>query len=367
MKILILAQTPPPFHGQSIMQQYLVHAKWKWCEKKFIRLDFSKSIEEVGNFNLKKVIKLFNIILKVWRIRLNGRLDILFYPPSGPHKIPFYRDILLLLFIRWCTKKIIFQFHAGGFDILYNKLNLIEKFWALKAYNNPDAIMILSSDLKSEVDWIKPKTSFIIPNGVEDHYYDYSLKRLNNRNIVILTVGMISESKGILTSIEAAKILKKNDYKFIWNFIGGFQSFKIKKKIEEKLYEYKLNDYLNFLGSIYGEQKFDFFSNAHIFCFPSYENEAMPIALLEAMMMSLSIVSTNLRCIPHIIDNNENGLLVPVKDPQKLAEAIEKLINHVELRNMMGINARKKYLKEYTIEKHLKRIEDIFKEVAFNF
>lgn len=365
MKILILAQIPPPYHGQSIMQQYLVNASWEWCEKQFIRLNFSKSIEEVGNFRLKKIVDAFRIILKVWKIRLNKDIDVLFYPPAGPNKVPFYRDILLLFFIRRCTRKIIFHFHSGGFDLLLSKLNPLQKFFALKVYNNPDAVIILSSYLKSEVHWIKPKELYIIPNGVEDYYSANSLANKDNEKPIILTAGIISEAKGIFISMEAARILKESNYKFTWNFIGEFKFSKIKKEAEKKILEYDLKENIKFLGKIDGEEKFKLYSLTDIFCFPSYENEGMPLVLLEAMMMSLSIVATNWRGIPDIIDNNINGLLVPIKDPQKLAEAIEKLINNREIRNNLALNARKKYLREFTIKKHLKRMEEVFKEVAF--
>ncbi|MEJ2615463.1 MAG: glycosyltransferase family 4 protein [Ignavibacteriaceae bacterium] len=366
MKILILAQIPPPYHGQLIMQQYLVNATWEWCEKIFVQLDFSKSAAEVGNFRFNKIFRLINIVIKVWRIRLKGKPDIIFYPPSGPHKIPFYRDVLILVFTRWCTRKIVFQFHAGGFDILLKKLNPIEKHLAHIAYKNANATIILSPKFKDEIKWIKPKKVYVVPNGIKDHFKFSTAVKSNINDTAILTVGMISEAKGIFISIETARILKEKNYKFIWNFIGSFQSVELKQEIESKILKYGLMDFVNFPGSLFGKEKISIYSNADLFCFPSFDNEAMPLVLLEAMMMSLPIVATNWRGIPDVIDNKKNGLLVPIKDSIKLAEAIEKIINNRELRNKLAENARKKYLSEFTIEKHLKRMEDVFKEVAFD-
>ena len=136
MKILFLAQTPPPFHGQSIMQKYLVDEKWNWCVKKIIRLKYSKQHGEIGVFKFKKIIILLDIILKVWKERFKGKIDILYYPPTGSNKVAFYRDMITLILIRWCVKKIIFLFQAGGFSILHENLNLFEKFIAKKAYDN---------------------------------------------------------------------------------------------------------------------------------------------------------------------------------------------------------------------------------------
>ena len=123
MKILILAQIPPPFHGQAIMQKYLVDAKWEWCEKIHIPLNYSNSISEIGIFRIKKIFRLFSIISKVWNERLRGKIDLIYYPPAGPHRIPIYRDIITLFFIRKCSKKIIFHFHAGGLNEFFQKLS----------------------------------------------------------------------------------------------------------------------------------------------------------------------------------------------------------------------------------------------------
>ena len=366
MKILILAQTPPPSHGQSLMQQHLVNARWNWCDKRFIRLSYSKSINEVGIFSFKKIVILFKIIFKVWIEGIKGKIDILYYPPSGNNKIAFYRDVLTLVLIRWRTKKIIFQFHSGGFDNLINRLNTIEKLIAIKIYKHPDAAIVVAENLKSEVSWISPKKIFVIPNGV----FDNSNRKTSERNtnlINILSIGILSESKGIFVALDAAKILKEKNYVFNWSFIGSWKSKKDKNKFTIKISEFNLKNFVHISKQVEGDLRWQFYSYSDIFCFPTYyENEAMPLVILEAMMMSLPIISTEWRGIPDIIDDNENGILLPIKDPNKLAEAIERLINNAVLRKKFSINARKKYLSEFTIERHLKRMEEAFKDVAYN-
>ena len=365
MEIIIIAQTPPPFHGQSIMQQRLIDVKWDWCEKKFIRLDYSESISEVGKFAFIKVIKLLRIVLKVWIERLKGKIEILFYPPASPNRIPFYRDAATLLLTRWCAKKTIFHFHAGGFDMLYNKLSGFEKLIAERTYGIPDAAIVLSDGLQDKIKWIKPRRIYIIPNGTRDHYLENLRKIEESGEINILSVGLLSESKGILNSLNAAAILKQNGHLFQWTFLGDWQSAQFRKEAEERVLKNELGDLVLFSGSKHGEEKWKYYRIADIFCFPTfYENEATPLVVLEAMMMSLPIVTTRWRAIPDIVDDNVNGMLIPVKDPKSLAEAIEKLIADRELRLTLGRNAREKYIKEFTIEKHLSRVEAVFKETA---
>ena len=168
MKILILAQTPPPFYGQAIMQKYIVDAKWDWCEKKHIRLTYSSKINEVGKFKLSKMFELVRIVLKVWSERLKGKIDLIYYPPSGPNRIPFYRDVITLFFIRWTSKKLIFHFHAGGINNLLGKLNPLEKIFAKISLLKPDASIVLLNSLKDEINWFHSKDIFVIPNGISD-------------------------------------------------------------------------------------------------------------------------------------------------------------------------------------------------------
>lgn len=364
MKILILAQTPPPYHGQAIMQKYLADANWNWCDKKFIRLNYSKSSESVGKFTPLKVFKLFIVVFKVWKENFNSKIDILFYPPSGPNKIPFYRDVLTLLLIRKCTKKIIFQFHAGGFDKLYNNLNRAEKFFALKIYNKPDAAIVLLKNLENEIKWIEPGKIFIVPNGVEDRCNNFQSNFKNSEKIKILTAGLLAESKGILVSLKAGAILKEKNYNFEWIFMGNWQSEKIRKGAEIEIKKYNLKDNIKFLGMVEGNMKWELYADAGIFCLPTFENEAMPLVILEAMMMSLPIVTTNWREIPEIIDNRKNGLLVPINNAVRLAESIQKLMDNKNLRTELGKSARKKYLQQFTIENHLTKIEKVFREVG---
>ena len=70
---------------------------------------------------------------------------------------------------------------------------------------------------------------------------------------------------------------------------------------------------------------------ADIFVFPSLW-EGFGMVLIEAMYNRLPIVATNAGAIPYLVKDGENGILVPVKDPEQLAKSIKKLIESPELR-----------------------------------
>lgn len=149
------------------------------------------------------------------------------------------------------------------------------------------------------------------------------------------------------------EMLNKIEQKFPEAVIAGYYSPPYKEKFSEaenKKFIEQMNN-----------------SNADIFCFPTYYPiENQPLVLLEAMLHSLPIISTNWRAIPDIITDGEEGFLVPINSPIDIAKKIELLSNDKDLREQMGKKGREKFLKEYTIEKHLARMEQAFKEVLAN-
>jgi len=83
---------------------------------------------------------------------------------------------------------------------------------------------------------------------------------------------------------------------------------------------------------------------ADIFVLPSHR-EGMPRSIIEAMMTSLPVVSTDIRGSREEVVHNETGLLVPVRNPSALAEALEKLVRDRSLRAHMGAAGRARALK----------------------
>lgn len=96
--------------------------------------------------------------------------------------------------------------------------------------------------------------------------------------------------------------------------------------------------------------------------FPTfYHNECFPLVPLEAMKCGVACISTDEAAVPEIIDNVRTGYIVPKESDGKpsaarLADAIEKLIVDLERCRFMGMEGRKKYEKEYTLEVFENRI-----------
>lgn len=97
-----------------------------------------------------------------------------------------------------------------------------------------------------------------------------------------------------------------------------------------------------------------------IFCLPSYANEGVPQALLQAMACQLPVISTPVGSIEEIVIPEVNGLLVKPKDSGELAAAIMRLANGVELRDQLAMRARQTALNRFSDQIMLDRMEQVF-------
>lgn len=86
---------------------------------------------------------------------------------------------------------------------------------------------------------------------------------------------------------------------------------------------------------------------AHIACLPSYR-EGLPKTLLEAAACGLPIVTTDAPGCREVVRDDDNGLLVPVRDADALARALGKLIGDADLRVRMGLRSRQRAEAEFS-------------------
>lgn len=101
-----------------------------------------------------------------------------------------------------------------------------------------------------------------------------------------------------------------------------------------------------------------------IFALPSWANEGVPQALVQAMLVELPCVTTAIGGIPELAEHERTALLVPPGDPAALAAAIERLAGEEGLRRELGEAARKHCVEGYSYERMLDRMEAIYRDVC---
>ena len=97
-----------------------------------------------------------------------------------------------------------------------------------------------------------------------------------------------------------------------------------------------------------------------LFALPSYANEGVPQALLQAMLVELPCVTTNVGAIPEIAEHERTALVVPPRNADALAAAIARLAADEGLRRELGEAARKRCIEGYSYSRMLERMEAIY-------
>ena len=87
-----------------------------------------------------------------------------------------------------------------------------------------------------------------------------------------------------------------------------------------------------------------------ILCLPSYR-EGLPKSLVEGAAAGLPLVATDTVGCREVVVEGHNGFLVPIKDSEKLAAAIEKLIVDSSLRKLMGRESYKMAISKFSSSK----------------
>lgn len=104
-------------------------------------------------------------------------------------------------------------------------------------------------------------------------------------------------------------------------------------------------------------------SEADVFVFPTFV-EGQPFSVIEAFAAGVPIVGSDIPTVAGMIHDGEQGLLVPVRDPDRLADAIAELIAEPERRRRMGAAGRATAEAQYDRAVFRDRIADLYRRLG---
>lgn len=172
-----------------------------------------------------------------------------------------------------------------------------------------------------------------------------------------VSVGRLDPQKDFSSLIEAVAIVNlKTQFRLI--IVGGGW---LESTLKEKAEELNISENVSIIGFSPNPHKYTLRCSMFI-CSSLYEG--LSSSLLEAAALGIPMVSTNHPFgANEIIENGKSGLLVPVRDPEAMAEAILKLLKNTTLAKEMG-TASKEKTQSFHIDKMLLEYEKLFKEVV---
>ncbi len=180
---------------------------------------------------------------------------------------------------------------------------------------------------------------------------------------VVLMASRMLRDKGVGEFVKAAALLRARGVNARFVLAGDNDPGNPASVPASKLKEWSGSGVVEWCG-----QRRDMpalFSKANIVCLPSYR-EGLPKVLIEAAACGRAIVATDAPGCREIVRHGENGLLVPVRDSEALAGALQKLINDPELRAHMGKRGRKLAIDEFTKEQVAAETLAVYQELRRN-
>jgi len=201
----------------------------------------------------------------------------------------------------------------------------------------------------------------IIPNGVDiDRFHPDipPLEEFSDGRPNILFVGRFDPRKGLKYLLQA--------FPYILSRIPEARLIIVGRGVLKSLYKYyadsKVREAIHFAGYISPEMLPQYYATADVFVSPAIGQESFGIILLEAMASKKPIVASNIPGYRLVLTPNQDSLLVPPKNPQRLAACIIKLLKDPKLRETLGENGRKKAL-QYSWNRIARQIDSYYYEV----
>jgi len=187
----------------------------------------------------------------------------------------------------------------------------------------------------------------IIPNGIDLEHFSPNVSpidRFCDGKLNILFVGRLEKRKGLNYLLKAYQRVKKEISNARLIIVGP--GTRLRRKYERQVRRSRLEDVV-FVGFVPYDELPQYYKIADIFCSPATGRESFGIVLLESMAAGKPVVASNIDGYANVMTNGVEGLLVPPKDDNQLAQALISLLADESLRRQMGAKGRLKAM-EYS-------------------
>jgi glycosyltransferase involved in cell wall biosynthesis len=193
----------------------------------------------------------------------------------------------------------------------------------------------------------KDRVTLIRGSGVDTSQFK---KQPEPTGIPVVTLASrLLWDKGVGEFVRAAELLHQKKVKARFILVGKGDPDNPSAISDIQLKKWHRQGTIEWLG--HKNNIAEIFSRSHIVCLPSYYGEGVPKVLIEAASCGRPIVTTNTPGCREIVKDGLNGILVPPKDADAVAEALEKLIKTPEIRKQMGDKGRELVENEFSIQK----------------
>ena len=234
-----------------------------------------------------------------------------------------------------------------------------------------DKVIVVSQKMHRELikSGINKNNVELVYNGiVSKNYVDDGKRGFLNRTIsgnadsspIIGTIGRLNPEKGHTDFIKAARLVIDAGLRAKFVIVGdGIE----RENLEVLVTDLRLDDHVYFTG--YLQNIIDIYKDLDLMVLPSF-TEGLPNVVLEAGLMAVPVIATNVGGTPEVIDNKKTGILIEPGNPELLASQMKDFLHNRSAFKHMAISAQKKIQEHFNFKERTKRIEFIYQDLLKN-
>lgn len=222
-------------------------------------------------------------------------------------------------------------------------------------------ILSTSHIMAEEIKKYTKKPIKITPFGVNiDQFKNTNMFKVNEEYL-IGNVKALDFKYGIDILITAFKIIvdKNPNRKLRLEIIGEGPN---REELEMLTKDLHLTDKVCFLGKIRNSELISYYNHFSVAVFPSV-SESFGVVAIEAMACECPVIASDADGFTEVVVDGQTGFIVPKKDIENTAKAIQRFIDNPELRSLMGRKGRERVLKLYNWDDNVNAMISIYQQI----
>jgi glycosyltransferase involved in cell wall biosynthesis len=221
---------------------------------------------------------------------------------------------------------------------------------------NPDDVALLNAALIIEPQRIR----LIQGSGADCVRFSPATKPRNDGSFKVLLPARLLWDKGIKEYVEAARTLREQRPEIQFLLAGEPDKGNPASVPLETVHDWVKSGAIEWLGHV--DEMPLLFRKVDTVVLPSYR-EGLPKGLIEAGASGIALVTTDVPGCREVVTDGIDGLLVPPRNSQAIANAVLTLYNDPILRNRLAAAARAKALSHFDEKLVIKKTLDVYQEL----
>jgi len=273
----------------------------------------------------------------------------------------YWRDLAYLGVSKALARRVVYQIHGGALPEEFFPRSGVLRALLRRVLVRSDAVVLLAEREMSAYRSFAPQARLVrIANCVRvDESSEPSAHKGSAPHLAVAYLGRLTDSKGILETIEAVGLLRVRGIEVRLTIAGSGEAEEL---IRRTVAAHRLETQVQLVGELFGEAKRALWQRTDVLALPSY-HEGLPYALLEAMACGVVPVASAVGAIPDVMQDRVHGLLVPPRDPQAVARALGELAADRELLRRLGRAAHQRIASGYSLRRLTEQFTELYQSL----